>query len=132
MYVHFHLYFVDGFSGLFLVAGLSTTTTHSEQQWDYPNAWAPLQDLIIDGVRQCVQHIHMSGEDAKGLTLFAEALSSRWLETNLLAWKNSGYMFEKYDSSVMGKGGGGGEYVPQIGFGWSNGVMFEVLSQLPG
>jgi alpha,alpha-trehalase len=118
-------------SNLFLVAGLSTSTVHSKQQWDYPNAWAPLQDLIIDGVRNCAKLMkNMSVEDATLLTTFSKKISSRWLKTNILAWKNSGYMYEKYDSTKMGIGGGGGEYKPQIGFGWSNGVMFDILSQL--
>lgn len=30
----------------------------------------------------------------------------------------------------MGVGGGGGEYVPQIGFGWTNGVALVLLQQL--
>lgn len=37
-------------------------------------------------------------------------------------------MFEKYDAFVMGSGGGGGEYTPQIGFGWSNGVALVLLN----
>lgn len=36
-------------------------------------------------------------------------------------------MYEKYDAFVVGKGGGGGEYVPQIGFGWSNGVALVLI-----
>ena len=69
-------------------------------------------------------------DQANELLDFANELSQRWLNTNVLAWQKSGYEYEKYDSTVMGKGGGGGEYVPQIGFGWSNGVMFELLNEL--
>ena len=39
-------------------------------------------------------------------------------------------MYEKYDAYVVGKGGGGGEYVPQIGFGWTNGVVLVLLATL--
>jgi len=121
-------------SGLFLVAGLSTTTTpNTTQQWDYPNAWAPLQDWILDGIKNCVRVMSkttMPRDQATELLDFANELSQRWLNTNVLAWQKSGYEYEKYDSTVMGKGGGGGEYVPQIGFGWSNGVMFELLNEL--
>jgi hypothetical protein len=37
-------------------------------------------------------------------------------------------MFEKYNAFEMGIGGGGGEYTPQIGFGWSNGVALVLLN----
>ena len=72
----------------------------------------------------------VSKEEAKMMSSFAKELSTRWLETCMKAWMNSGYMYEKYDAVEMGKGGGGGEYVPQIGFGWSNGVVFELLHSL--
>lgn len=37
-------------------------------------------------------------------------------------------MYEKYDALVVGQGGGGGEYVPQIGFGWSNAVALLLIN----
>jgi neutral trehalase len=38
-------------------------------------------------------------------------------------------MHEKYDVSQPGGGvGGGGEYAPQVGFGWSNGVALDLLA----
>ena len=37
--------------------------------------------------------------------------------------------YEKYDADVLGDGGGGGEYVPQLGFGWTNGVALVFLNQ---
>jgi hypothetical protein len=36
-------------------------------------------------------------------------------------------MYEKYDAFVIGQGGGGGEYIPQIGFGWTNGVILSMI-----
>lgn len=38
-------------------------------------------------------------------------------------------MYEKYDAFVVGKGGGGGEYVPQVGFGWSNAVALLLINE---
>lgn len=38
-------------------------------------------------------------------------------------------MYEKYNALQYGVGGGGGEYVPQLGFGWSNGVALVLLQQ---
>jgi alpha,alpha-trehalase len=41
----------------------------------------------------------------------------------------TGAMHEKYDVSVGGGGVGcGGEYAPQVGFGWSNGVALDLLA----
>lgn len=37
-------------------------------------------------------------------------------------------MYEKYNAYEVGVGGGGGEYKPQIGFGWSNGVALVLLN----
>ena len=47
----------------------------------------------------------------------------------MLAFNKTGFMFEKYDAEKMGQGGGGGEYVPQTGFGWTNGVVLVLLDQ---
>ncbi len=40
------------------------------------------------------------------------------------------YMYEKYNAFRPGVGGGGGEYVPQRGFGWTNGVALVLLDRL--
>ena len=41
----------------------------------------------------------------------------------------TGAMHEKYDvTTPAGAIGGGGEYAPQVGFGWSNGVALDFLS----
>jgi hypothetical protein len=37
-------------------------------------------------------------------------------------------MYEKYNAYVVGEGGGGGEYKPQVGFGWTNGVALVLLN----
>ncbi|KAJ6393473.1 hypothetical protein OIU77_022846 [Salix suchowensis] len=38
-------------------------------------------------------------------------------------------MHEKYDVQKCGESGGGGEYIPQTGFGWSNGVLLAFLEE---
>lgn len=35
-------------------------------------------------------------------------------------------MFQ-YDATVSGSRGGGGEYEVQVGFGWTNGIIIELL-----
>ena len=38
-------------------------------------------------------------------------------------------MHEKMDATRPGERGGGGEYEPQVGFGWSNGVVLWMLQE---
>ena len=42
--------------------------------------------------------------------------------------EGEGHLYEKYDANVVGKEGGGGEYMVQTGFGWTNGVLIEFIS----
>lgn len=43
-------------------------------------------------------------------------------------WLNNQAIFEKYDASILGKRGCGGEYMVQKGFGWTNGVIFSLIN----
>lgn len=95
--------------------GIPTSLINSGEQWDYPNAWPPLQAFIIQGL------------DRAGLQQEAENLARKWLKANIRGFMNSHEMFEKYDALVSGKFGGGGEYTVQSGFGWSNGVALELI-----
>ncbi|ONL99302.1 trehalase1 [Zea mays] len=106
-------------SGLLHAAGIATSLTNTSQQWDFPNGWAPLQHLIAEGL------LH-SGSEAKKL---AEDIATRWVRTNYAAYKATGAMHEKYDVEACGESGGGGEYKPQTGFGWSNGVVLSFLEE---
>lgn len=56
-------------------------------------------------------------------------LTRRWLESNYQGWLDCGYMYEKYKADEIGKRGEGGEYLPQVGFGWSNGVVLHFLKE---
>ena len=105
-------------SGLIQVGGCLTTAKTTDEQWDRPNAWPPLQQLMIEGLERTGL--------PEGLEL-AEALAKAWLESNYLGWASTGYMHEKYNGLVPGARGEGGEYYPQVGFGWTNGVVLHLL-----
>nr|Q8MMG9.1 RecName: Full=Trehalase; AltName: Full=Alpha,alpha-trehalase; AltName: Full=Alpha,alpha-trehalose glucohydrolase; Flags: Precursor [Pimpla hypochondriaca]CAD31109.1 trehalase [Pimpla hypochondriaca] len=92
------------------------------EQWDLPNAWPPLQSIIVQALR------NSNEESAEKL---AKELAIRWLRANHKGYSQSGQMFEKYDALNPGKFGGGGEYVVQEGFGWTNGVVYEFLNSYP-
>ncbi|XP_065858523.1 trehalase isoform X2 [Euphorbia lathyris] len=107
-------------SGLLQPAGIATSLTNSGQQWDFPNGWAPLQHMIVEGLAKS------GSQEAKSL---AEDIVARWIRTNYIAFKKTGAMHEKYDVQKCGEAGGGGEYKAQTGFGWSNGVVLSFLEE---
>ena len=74
------------------------------------------------------EHVHEPSR--RPCLCLQEELATLWLRTNLVAYLSTGYMFEKYNCTAAGVGGGGGEYVPQKGFGWSNGVVLDLLRRL--
>lgn len=103
--------------------GIPTSLIASDQQWDFPNAWAPLQQFIIDA---------LDGLGLPEATAYADELANAWFSTNYCAWDLSsqygGLFYEKYDVSSVGGIGGGGEYTVQAGFGWTNGVLLKILA----
>jgi len=58
-------------------------------------------------------------------------LAQKWVWTNWNGWNATQFMYEKYDCRLTGVSGGGGEYAPQIGFGWTNGVALQLLNLYP-
>ncbi|CAH0562445.1 unnamed protein product [Brassicogethes aeneus] len=98
--------------------GIPTTVEHTGEQWDFPNAWPPLQHIMIVALNN-------SGDsNAKRL---AFEIAEKWVRSNYKAFEASDGMYEKYDSTVQGGHGGGGEYEVQKGFGWTNGVIMDLL-----
>eukprot|EP00958_Prasinococcus_capsulatus_P005921 scaffold569_cov408-Prasinococcus_capsulatus_cf.AAC.15 len=104
-------------SGLLQVGGVATSLVESGEQWDFPNAWPPLQHMLIEGLSQT---------NSKGREL-GSRLAKTWLDANREAYRASGHMHEKLRCDQAGDIGKGGEYVPQIGFGWSNGVVLALM-----
>ncbi|WP_081212112.1 alpha,alpha-trehalase TreF [Salegentibacter sediminis] len=96
--------------------GLVSTPHHTGQQWDAPNAWAPLQYMSIEGLRNY-------GKDQ-----LASEIKQRWLNLNQNVYQKTFKMLEKYNVEDLSKESGGGEYPTQDGFGWTNGV-YQKLSK---
>ena len=94
-----------------------TTLIENGQQWDSPNGWAPLQWITIQGLRNYGYHE------------LADQIAERWITLNDAVFKKTHRMVEKYN--VLGGNGlgGGGEYVLQDGFGWTNGVYIALKKQ---
>jgi len=99
--------------------GIVTTPLASGQQWDAPNGWAPVQWIGIAGLRRY------------SLRPLAESIACRWMGNVNRVYGESGKLVEKYDVTFVGRPGGGGEYPTQDGFGWTNGVMRELMALYP-
>ncbi|SEQ36102.1 alpha,alpha-trehalase [Rosenbergiella nectarea] len=98
--------------------GLISTTIESGEQWDKPNAWAPLQWMTIQGLKKY-------GEDE-----LAKEIAVRWLKTVSKLFKEKHKLVEKYNVvDEDNVSGGGGEYPLQDGFGWTNGVTQCLLKE---
>lgn len=97
--------------------GLVTTIKRSGQQWDSPNAWAPLQYMAIDGLNKY---------SFNGL---ARSVAESWISTNIRVFNSTGKLMEKYNVLDTDVKAGGGEYPLQDGFGWTNGVLLNLLNK---
>jgi alpha,alpha-trehalase len=97
--------------------GLVTTFKRSGQQWDSPNAWAPLQYMAIDGLNK----YNYSG--------LARSVAETWISTNIRVFNSTGKLMEKYNVLDTDVKAGGGEYPLQDGFGWTNGVLLNLLNK---
>ncbi|XP_047733717.1 LOW QUALITY PROTEIN: trehalase [Prionailurus viverrinus] len=99
---------------------IPTSLQKTGQQWDFPSAWAPLQDLVIRGLAKC---------PSPRAQEVAFQLAQNWIRTNFEVYSRKSAMYEKYDISNGGQPGGGGEYEVQEGFGWTSGVVLMLLDR---
>lgn len=90
--------------------GVSTTNVDSGQQWDAPNAWAPLQWTAIAGTARC------------GYPDLAQTMAETWIHSCESVYAVKTALVEKYDAYHPEDPAKGGEYALQDGFGWTNGV----------
>ncbi|KAL7033047.1 hypothetical protein ACKWTF_007471 [Chironomus riparius] len=100
--------------------GIPNSLYSTGEQWDWPNSWAPMQHMIILGLDNL--------EDSRTSSL-AITWAERWIQSNFIAFEKTGNMYEKYIATELGGFGGGGEYEVQTGFGWSNGVILDLLDK---
>lgn len=67
--------------------------------------------------------------DTNRSVLVARDLAVVWVKANLIGWNKDKNMHEKYNAFVPGERGSGGEYLPETGFGWTNGVALDFLDR---
>jgi alpha,alpha-trehalase len=84
------------------------------KQWDYPNGWAPLQLIVIEGLLNY------------GFREEAEEIARKWVKLIYETYLETGKIFEKYDV-VNCKTGENERYETQEGFGWTNAVFIKLV-----
>lgn len=97
--------------------GVRTSLIDTDQQWDAPNGWAPLQYITYRGLRSYNERST------------ANTIRHRWMANNERVYENVTKMVEKYNVEDLGLEAGGGEYPVQDGFGWSNGVYLRLKAE---
>jgi alpha,alpha-trehalase len=97
--------------------GLVTTLVDTDQQWDAPNGWAPLQWMAYRGLKNYQ------------IDKLANEIRNRWIRQNTRVYEATGKMMEKYNVTDTTLIAGGGEYPNQDGFGWTNGVALAFLRE---
>ena len=86
-------------------------------QWAFPNGWAPLQFIVVEGLIKYGYH-----EDAK-------RIATKWLKNNLDWFNHNKVFLEKYNVVSPEKPPQKGVYPSQTGFGWTNGVFERFCQQ---
>jgi alpha,alpha-trehalase len=97
--------------------GVLTSTVCNNQQWDAPNGWAALQWVVITALEKSNQ---------KEL---ASDIARRWIRLNQDVFQRTGKLMEKYNVIDTQLEAGGGEYPGQDGFGWTNGVLLDLITK---
>ncbi len=106
---------VDNLDKFIQRGGLSATSEEfgsvdDNYQWAYPNGWAPLHWLVVNGLERY------------GHKVMAKNIAKKWLTTNTNYFAKYGIFREAYNVvDPMGEPKEG-LYPPQEGFGWTNAV----------
>jgi alpha,alpha-trehalase len=102
--------------------GILTSTQTTGSQWDAPFGWAPLQLIAIDGLRRYGYQRDADRVARKFVSLVVDDFTAR------------GAIVEKYDvqrrSSDLAAGLKFGYTSNEIGFGWTNAAILELLAGL--
>ena len=103
--------------------GVAASNVLTGQQWDWPNAWPPLQYFLAAGCWALGDEVSVR---------LGDSIRDRYMASARKAWGVRNSLPEKFDCTVSGEVGGGGEYdVVREGFGWSLGLAsyFETHRQ---
>jgi alpha,alpha-trehalase len=102
--------------------GILTSTETSGSQWDAPFGWAPLQLIVVGGLRRYGYQTH------------ADRIARKFVSLVVQDFDAHGAIVEKYDvqrrSSDLAAGLRFGYTSNEVGFGWTNAAVLELLAGL--
>jgi alpha,alpha-trehalase len=102
--------------------GLLTSPQRSGNQWDAPFGWGPLQIIAVDGLRRY------------GHREPADRLARKFVGTVVKEFEEHAKILEKYDvvrrESDVSSGIRFGYSSNEVGFGWTNAAVLELLAGL--
>ena len=100
--------------------GLLTSTAVTGNQWDAPFGWAPLQMIAVDGLRRY------------GFQEDANRIAAKFVSLVAKEFDEHGTIVEKYDvrrrESDVAADIKFGYSANQVGFGWTNGAVLDLLA----
>ncbi len=94
-------------------------TEEQRRQWAWPNGWAPLQSVVVNGLLNY------------GYADPARRIALKWVELVNQIFEQTGVIYEKYNV-VEGKRARSERYPDQAGFGWTNAVFVEFVKLIEG
>lgn len=74
-----------------IAGGTPASLDNSSQQWDFPNAWPPLQSIIVQGLR--LTNYGPAMETARNL-------AATWLKSNYIGFNHTSKMYEKVSNYI--------------------------------
>jgi alpha,alpha-trehalase len=102
--------------------GILTSTATTGSQWDAPYGWAPLQLIAVGGLRRYGYHAD------------ADRIARKFVSMVVQDFDAHGVIVEKYDvrrrSSDLASGLRFGYSSNEVGFGWTNAAVVELLAGL--
>jgi alpha,alpha-trehalase len=99
--------------------GLVTTFEKQDgKQWAFPNGWAPLQWIVVEGLLRY------------GYVEDAHRLMQKWCKNCEAVFEHTGEMWEKYNVVELDHVPEEGLYGSVSGFGWSNSVYADFIGRL--
>jgi alpha,alpha-trehalase len=90
---------------------VTTLEERAGRQWAYPNGWAPLQWIVVEGL------------DRYGFHEEATAVRRAWCDNCAAVFAATGVLWEKYNVAHTETRAEDGLYRSVPGFGWTNAVF---------
>ena len=82
--------FLQTIGVLNFTSGIPTSLVNTGQQWDLPNGWPPLQEIVVTALDNA-----LNGSGWEKSHEMALSIVKKWVYSNWKGWNRTGNMFEK-------------------------------------